>query len=59
MKKRIRLNAVEMASPMQDNAGMWRVPEDASPRYKDLDHWVNLAKLLEQGRFDAVFFADI
>lgn len=59
MKKRIRLNAVEMASPLQDNAGMWRVPEDASARYKDLEYWVELATLLEQGRFDTVFFADI
>jgi len=59
MTKRLRLNAVEMASPLQDNAGMWRAEGNRADRYKDLDYWTDLARLLERGRFDAVFFADI
>jgi len=58
-KKRLRLNAVEMANPVQDNAGLWRYPGNDVTRYKDLDYWIELAKLLEQGKFDAVFFADL
>lgn len=57
--KRLRLNAVEMANPVQDNAGLWRLPGNRVERYKDLDYWIELAKLLERGKFDAVFFADI
>ncbi|MFC5704434.1 LLM class flavin-dependent oxidoreductase [Cohnella faecalis] len=59
MSKRIRLNAVEMACPLQDNAGMWQLSGNSADRYKDLDYWVSLAELLEKGKFDAVFFADI
>ncbi|MBP1996353.1 FMN-dependent oxidoreductase (nitrilotriacetate monooxygenase family) [Paenibacillus eucommiae] len=59
MKKRIRLNAVEMANPVQDNAGLWTYPDNRVDRYKDLDYWTELAQLLERGKFDAVFFADI
>ncbi|MFB9753208.1 LLM class flavin-dependent oxidoreductase [Paenibacillus hodogayensis] len=58
-RKRMRLNAVEMANPVQDNAGLWRYPNNKVDRYKDLDYWIELAKLLERGRFDSVFFADI
>ncbi|SFB02376.1 FMN-dependent oxidoreductase, nitrilotriacetate monooxygenase family [Cohnella sp. OV330] len=57
--KRLRLNAVEMACPLQDNSGMWHLEDNQAERYKDLDYWIDLARLLERGRFDSVFFADI
>ncbi|MED4454023.1 LLM class flavin-dependent oxidoreductase [Metabacillus fastidiosus] len=59
MKKKIRLNAVEMANPIQDNAGLWIYPGNRVDRYKDLDYWIELAQLLEKGKFDSLFFADI
>lgn len=59
MAKRMRLNAVEMANPVQDNAGLWLYPGNRVERYKDLDYWIELAQTLEKGKFDALFFADI
>ncbi len=39
--------------------GLWKHPEDQSWRYKDLTYWTELAKLLERGRFDGLFIADV
>jgi FMN-dependent oxidoreductase (nitrilotriacetate monooxygenase family) len=39
--------------------GMWRDPAGEQIRFNDLDLWIDLAKLLEQGGFDAIFFADV
>ena len=38
---------------------MWTHPSDRSDRYNTLDYWVELARLLERGRFDALFLADV
>jgi alkanesulfonate monooxygenase SsuD/methylene tetrahydromethanopterin reductase-like flavin-dependent oxidoreductase (luciferase family) len=34
-------------------------PRDRADRYNTLDYWVELAKLLERGKFDALFLADV
>lgn len=39
--------------------GTWRLPDAGQADYNSLDHWVDLARLLERGRFDAIFFADV
>jgi len=39
--------------------GLWRHPRDQSTRYTDIDYWIDLARLLERGLFDAVFLADV
>jgi long-chain alkane monooxygenase len=39
--------------------GTWRRPSAQQTDFNDLDHWVNLAKTLERGKFDAIFFADV
>ncbi len=39
--------------------GTWRRPSARQTNFNDLEHWVNLAKLLERGKFDAIFFADV
>jgi FMN-dependent oxidoreductase (nitrilotriacetate monooxygenase family) len=36
----------------------WRLPLVRQADFDDLEHWVRLARTLERGRFDAVFFAD-
>lgn len=59
MAKQIRLNAVEMANPVQDNAGLWTYGDSGGAPYKDLNYWMDLARLLEESSFDALFFADI
>jgi long-chain alkane monooxygenase len=39
--------------------GTWRRPDAGQADFNSLEHWVELAKLLERGRFDTVFFADV
>jgi FMN-dependent oxidoreductase (nitrilotriacetate monooxygenase family) len=39
--------------------GTWRRPTAQQKNFNSLDHWVDLAKTLERGRFDAIFFADV
>lgn len=39
--------------------GLWRDPHGDQIRFNDLDLWVSLAQRLEQGGFDAIFFADV
>lgn len=58
-KKRIYLNAFDMNTPGHQSPGLWRHPDDESHRYKDSDYWIELAKTLEKGRFDAIFIADV
>jgi mannose-6-phosphate isomerase-like protein (cupin superfamily) len=38
---------------------LWRHPRDRSDRYVDLKYWTDLAQLLERGKFDALFLADV
>ena len=39
--------------------GLWRHPDDQSVRFNDIDHWTDLAKLLEKGKFHGMFIADV
>jgi len=59
MPKRIILNAFDMTCVSHQSAGMWRHPQSNATRYKDLEYWTELAKLLERGRFDSLFIADV
>jgi FMN-dependent oxidoreductase (nitrilotriacetate monooxygenase family) len=55
----IRFNAFDMNCVAHQSPGLWRHPQDQSSRYKDLAYWADLAKLLERGRFDGLFIADV
>ncbi|ELQ33823.1 xenobiotic compound monooxygenase [Pyricularia oryzae Y34] len=58
-KKQLVINAfVEMCSGHQ-SPGLWRHPADESWRFNDVDHWVRLAKLLEEAKFHGIFIADV
>jgi FMN-dependent oxidoreductase (nitrilotriacetate monooxygenase family) len=59
MPRELRLNAFAMNCVGHQSHGMWRHPRDRSPDYKHTDHWVELAKLLERGKFDGLFLADV
>jgi long-chain alkane monooxygenase len=59
MNKRILFNAFHMNCVVHQSPGLWVRPEDQMTRYTDLETWVELAKLLERGRFDALFLADV
>lgn len=58
-KSRIRFNAFDMSCVMHQSPGLWAHPDDQSVRYRDLDYWVELAQLLERGKFDGLFIADV
>ncbi|RDI42038.1 LLM class flavin-dependent oxidoreductase [Nocardia mexicana] len=59
MTRRIRFNAFDMNCVAHQSPGLWRHPDDRSHRYTDLNYWTDLAILLEQGRFDGLFIADV
>jgi FMN-dependent oxidoreductase (nitrilotriacetate monooxygenase family) len=59
MPREIRLNAFAMNCIGHQSPGLWTHPSDRSDRYNTLDYWVELARLLERGRFDALFLADV
>lgn len=52
------LNGFAMNVPGHISAGLWRHPSDQAHRHVELDHWLHLARLLEDGGFDAMFLAD-
>lgn len=52
------LSAFTMSTASHGNFGMWRHPADGTSNYTDVRYWVELAKLLDTGGFDALFIAD-
>jgi FMN-dependent oxidoreductase (nitrilotriacetate monooxygenase family) len=59
MSKEIRFNAFAMNCVGHMAPGLWRHPRDCSNRYIDLKYWTGLARLLERGKFDGLFLADV
>ncbi|MCV7424068.1 LLM class flavin-dependent oxidoreductase [Mycobacterium yunnanensis] len=59
MTRQITLNAFDMNCVSHIVAGTWRHPESQAARYKDVDYWLDLARLLERGLFDGLFIADV
>jgi FMN-dependent oxidoreductase (nitrilotriacetate monooxygenase family) len=51
--------AFVMDTPSHIIHGLWRDPEGEQLRFNELDLWIDLARRLEAGGFDAVFFADV
>jgi FMN-dependent oxidoreductase (nitrilotriacetate monooxygenase family) len=59
MARELLLNAFAMNCVGHQSQGMWRHPRDKSADYKRTTHWVELARLLERGKFDGLFLADV
>lgn len=59
MSRPIRFNAFDMSCVGHISSGLWRHPDDQAHRYTDIAYWTELAKLLERGRFDGIFIADV
>jgi FMN-dependent oxidoreductase (nitrilotriacetate monooxygenase family) len=59
MVREIRFNAFDMNCVGHQSPGLWAHPRDRSWQYKDLEYWVELAQLLERGKFDGLFIADV
>ena len=58
-RPRLILNAFTMNTATHVSYGSWRNPQTRSIEFDQLDVWVDLVKLLERGKFDSVFFADV
>jgi len=52
-------NAFIMNTASHIQHGLWRHPEARQADFNDVDLWVDLARTLEGGLFDAAFFADV
>lgn len=59
MARQLCLNAFAMNCVGHQSHGLWRHPRDRSADYKHSRHWVEIARLLEKGKFDGIFFADV
>ena len=59
MTRQIHFNAFDMNCVGHQSPGLWAHPRDRSWQYKDLEYWTELAKLLERGKFDGIFIADV
>ena len=56
----IHLNGFSQCSPCPQCKGQWKHSSDHSvPGYRDLDYWIEYAKLCEAACFDAMFLADV
>jgi FMN-dependent oxidoreductase (nitrilotriacetate monooxygenase family) len=57
--KTIHLNAFDMACIGHIQHGLWTHPRDRSTEYTNIAYWMELARTLDQGGFDALFLADV
>ncbi|RCK67593.1 Dimethyl-sulfide monooxygenase [Candida viswanathii] len=57
--KHLIINAFDMMCPSLQTAGLWKHPKDKSRDYNTIEYWANLAKLLEKGKVNALFIADV
>ena len=56
----MHLSAFIQASPNHQIKGMWKHPQDQTGTgYRNLSWWQDLARTLERGLFDGIFFADV
>ncbi|KND91022.1 Dimethyl-sulfide monooxygenase [Tolypocladium ophioglossoides CBS 100239] len=58
-KKLLILNAFVESCSGHQSTGLWQHPRDRSWNFNNVAHWVELAKLLERGKFHGVFIADV
>jgi FMN-dependent oxidoreductase (nitrilotriacetate monooxygenase family) len=55
---RIRLHALRQSTVGHTAIGLWRHPSSRAHEYRELDYWIETARILERGCFDALFIAD-
>ena len=59
MRKHIHLISFQINSPMNHTVNSWAHPTDNRlAAMSDMSLWIDMAKTLERGMFDALFFAD-
>lgn len=58
-RKQIHLNGFVQNSPSPHSTGLWKHEKDQGTKHNRLEFWTETAKVLERGKFDAVFIADV
>lgn len=58
-RPRLLINAFLMNTTSHIMGGQWRREEAQQHRFNELQLWTDLARQLEQARFDTLFFADV
>ncbi len=58
-RPRLLLSAFLMNTSSHILGGQWRHPQAQQHRFNELQLWVDLAKQLEEAKFDNLFFADV
>src|ERR1700709_1535511 len=60
MTHQIHFNLIMLSMPVNHTVGMWADKNDRHfAGLSSFAYWQNLAKNVEQARFDAIFFADV
>ncbi len=57
-RRKMHLVAFLLSGPTSHHHGMWRHPETDN-RFLEPDYYEHVARVLELGKFDALFFADV
>ncbi|MBU8816709.1 LLM class flavin-dependent oxidoreductase [Mycolicibacterium goodii] len=57
--KPLLFSAFVMNTPSHIVHGLWRAPSAKQHRFNELDFWIDIAKTVEKGGFDNLFFADL
>lgn len=55
----LAFNAFVMNTVSHIQHGLWRHPDAQQADFEDVNFWIELARTLEAGLFDAIFFADV
>lgn len=56
--KQIHLGVFEVNGINHLTQGIWTHPNQNRVNYKDINYWIEIAQILERGKFDFMFFAD-
>ncbi|WP_373893625.1 LLM class flavin-dependent oxidoreductase [Virgibacillus natechei] len=59
MTKQIHLNGFIQNSPSPHSMGLWKHELDQGTNHNSLAYWTETAQILERGKFDALFIADV
>lgn len=58
-KKQLKLFAFEMGCSGLQAPGLWKHPKDQSRNFNTIEYWTSLSRLLERGKFNGLFIADV
>lgn len=59
MRKQLHLNGFIQNFPSPHSTGLWKHEKSKGHEHNRLSYWVETARILEKGKFDALFIADV